>query len=175
MSETEPTVAVFAYGSNLCVPRIAARVERVAAIAVGTVRGYELRFNKKSRDGSAKANAHRTGCVDDRVWGVVYSLSVADKRRLDRFEGLGREYFETEVEIESRDATIIRAWLYRANSERIVTDLSPYDWYHRFCVEGARHHGLPQDYIDALASVRAVADPDVDRHERELSVLNTIR
>ena len=171
MSDAAGAVHVFAYGSNLCLARIAARVERVQVAAVGTIGGYALRFNKKSRDGSAKANAHRSGAVGDVVWGVVYALDAKGKQQLDGFEGLGRDYFESEVEVETSDGNRMQAWLYCANPARIEEGISPYDWYLRFCVEGARQHGLPDEYVDRIASTPSIADPDRERHARETAVL----
>jgi hypothetical protein len=170
MADTDPPIAVFAYGSNLCVERMAARVDKVRTISVGQVRGYVLRFNKKSRDGSAKANAHRTDHERDCVWGAVYALSVDDKRKLDGFEGLGRDYFESEVDVRTIDGRVIRAWLYWANPAYTHEGIAPYAWYKRFCFEGARHHGFPDAYIEAIARVESIADPDSARNDRETEV-----
>ena len=171
MTDVAGTIRVFAYGSNLCVARIAARVASLQVVAVGTIGGYTLRFNKKSRDGSAKANAQYSGAIDDVVWGVVYELDAGGKRQLDRFEGLGRDYFESEVEVETTDGNRVLAWLYCANPEHVEERISPYDWYLRFCLEGARDHGLPDEYVDRMARTPSIADPDRERHARESAVL----
>jgi len=165
-------VRVFAYGSNLCLERIAARIEHVRPIATGTVRGYQLRFNKKSRDGSAKANAHATGVDTDVVWGAVYEMEPADKRRLDVFEGLGTHYFESQVEVATTDGSSLSAWMYHASPAFIDEGIAPYDWYHRFCVEGARYHGFPDDYVARIAASASDPDPDRARYRREVAVLS---
>lgn len=65
---------IFAYGSNM----FSARFRDYGVIPDGQGRaalvcGYDLCFNKKSRDGSGKANVEpRTG---GEVWGVLYSIS----------------------------------------------------------------------------------------------------
>lgn len=47
--------------------------------------GYALRFNKRSKDGSGKANIEpRDGGT---VWGVFYVISAADLTVLDKGEG----------------------------------------------------------------------------------------
>jgi hypothetical protein len=53
---------------------------------VGRLDGYELRFHKRSKDGSAKADAFRTGSCGDVAWGVVYELPVSELRQLDKVE-----------------------------------------------------------------------------------------
>ena len=44
--------------------------------------------------------------------------------------------------------------------------LRPYSWYKRFILEGARAHGLPQDYIASLEVIEAAEDDDRDRDLR---------
>ena len=48
--------------------------------------------------------------------------------------------------------------------------LTPYTWYKRFLVEGAREHSLPEDYIAELDRIDAVADTD-ERRDREKRAL----
>jgi hypothetical protein len=161
---------VFAYGSNLTVARIAERVGSVATVAVGKLERHALRFHKIGRDGSGKADAYATGRAEDAVWGVVYELSTAAKRRLNRFEGLGTEYLEAEVGIATADGEL-RPHVYRAHPLRIDDDLLPFDWYHRLVVQGARAHGLPADYVAAIARLPVRVDPDRTRADRALSLL----
>lgn len=112
-------IHVFAYGSNLCTRRIAARVDDLQLVCVGSIAGYALRFNKRSRDGSAKANAHRTAVIDDVVWGAVYGMDAVNKKRLDSFEGLGQDYFESEVAVQTTAGASIAALFYWANPEHV--------------------------------------------------------
>ena len=161
---------VFAYGSNLSIPRIEARVGAVSPIAVGRLAAHRLRFHKIGRDGSGKADAFATGDGADAVWGVVYELSASAKRRLDRFEGLGAEYLEAEVVVATAQGDIA-CHVYRAHPLRVDDSLLPFDWYHRFVLHGARSHGLPEDYVTALARTPVRVDPDRTRAERALALL----
>lgn len=43
--------------------------------------------------------------------------------------------------------------------------LKPYSWYLRFVVEGAKQHGLPEEYVATLEAVRAIEDPDKERDQ----------
>jgi gamma-glutamylcyclotransferase len=53
-----------------------------------------------------------------------------------------------------------------ANENSIDNTLSPYSWYKRFVVEGARQHNLPADYIARIEAIRAIEDPDARRDTR---------
>jgi gamma-glutamylcyclotransferase len=49
--------------------------------------------------------------------------------------------------------------------------VTPYDWYKALVIAGAREHGLPADYIAALAAAPAKPDPDKIRAARNLAAL----
>ena len=164
-------VAVFSYGSNLCVERIRERVASAEPRHVGYLESHALRFHKRGRDGSAKADAFATGDPADRVWGVIYELSDADKPVLDRYEGLGRGYADREIEIVTVPGPRVAAFMYQAQSEHIDASLLPYTWYRDFVIIGAGQHGLPSGYIDAVRAVDVAEDPDPERHRRETSIV----
>ena len=126
-------IAVFAYGSNLCVERILARVRSTRVLTVARLEGHALRFHKRGRDGSAKADAWSSGDPRDVVWGVVYELATADK-----------------------------------------ATLSPFTWYRDFVLRGALHHRLPAQYLAGIRAVKAIEDPDRERHRRETAVLGAV-
>ena len=48
---------------------------------------------------------------------------------------------------------------------RVRPDLAPYHWYRDYVLFGAREHGLPAPYVDAIARVPSVDDPDPARHD----------
>jgi hypothetical protein len=163
-------VQVFAYGSNLTVARIEARVGPARTVAIGKLAGHALRFHKIGRDGSGKADAYVSGNRDDAVWGAVYELTPSAKRRLDHFEGLGSEYLDAEVAIETASGELA-ARVYRAHPLRVDPALLPFDWYHRLVVHGARAHALPDEYVAALARAPVRVDTDRTRAERALALL----
>ena len=165
------TIPVFCYGSNLSVTRMRARAREARVAGVGRLAGHALRFHKRGRDGSAKADAFRTDAAEDFLWGVVYELADRDKRSLDRAEGLGVHYLEHEVDVEVEAGRLMRAWVYCASPDRIDVSLRPYSWYRHLVLDGARHHRLPAAYLEALGAVETVEDPDPERHARELAVL----
>lgn len=144
----------FAYGSNLSSPRLRARCPSAKPLAVGFVRGRQLRFHKVGRDGTAKADAYWTGCPDDVVWGVIYRCRLDDRAELDRCESLGVGYEESVVEVQVGD-NVWTTFLYQAMAHRIDTSMGPADWYLAHVVAGAKEHGFPEPYrqmIDSAAS-----------------------
>jgi hypothetical protein len=145
-------INVFAYGSNLSRDRIQSRVGAVEVVAIACLRGHGLRFHKRGRDGTGKADAYRTGDQRDRVWGAVYAMSRVAKRELDRIEGVGRGYRTTEIPLVTPEGKPIHAWVYLAEPGWIDASLVAAPWYHDLVVAGAREHGLPADYVAELVA-----------------------
>ncbi len=158
----EPSLLVFAYGSNMCLQRMQSRVPTAMAVTIGYVSHRKLAFRKRSEDGSAKADAVSTPSRNDRVWGVVYRLEKREKPLLDRHEFLGIGYDQDMVEVVHEEGTV-QAWMYVARSTAVDTSLFPYVWYHDLVVYGAFQHGLPKRYVDYLKSFASVVDPDATR------------
>ncbi len=166
-------VRVFAYGSNLCIARLKSRSPSAEVLSPARLHSHRLHFHKRGRDGSGKADAVHTGNHVDTLWGVVYSLEVHDKRRLDEIEGLGTHYLEREVEVLTPAEDLLTAFMYHAHPEMIDASQRPYIWYKRLVVEGGRAHGLPDDYIEHVAGVEHIDDPCSKRAVRESRVLVT--
>lgn len=158
----------FSYGSNLSSARIRSRVPSAEFVAVGTLREHALRFHKAGSDGSGKCDAEFTGNRKDRVMGVVWEIGAADKRVLDRIEGLGAGYREEEVEVVTADGRSLAARMYVATD----TDPSrkPYRWYKAHVLAGARENGLPSEYVAGIEAVEAIEDPDTERSGRESAI-----
>jgi gamma-glutamylcyclotransferase len=162
----------FSYGSNMSTPRLAARAPAARAVGVAKLQMHGLSFRKKGKDGSAKCDAVCTNDRMDVVYGVVFRISAAGKAELDRQEGLKNGYEEKVVRVVTRDGKALQAVTYYAT--RIEPGLKPYEWYKEHVLRGAREHGLPAEYIQAIASVEAVPDPDRRRHARELSIYRPV-
>lgn len=153
----------FAYGSNLHPHRLRERVPSARALAVARLTGYALRFHKRGRDGSGKCNIHHTGRPADRVFGAVYVMAAGERARLDGAEGLGAGYRLAWLDVYADD-TPHTVFSYIAETGHIDDTLSPFDWYHQLVLAGARHHGLPNEYVAAIGAVAAYPDPDAERH-----------
>ena len=140
-----------AYGSNLSLERMRARVPSARVVGPGLLRGARLRLDKRGADGSGKANLATDR--DAWVWGVAYRLAAADFRDLDAVEP-GYRRVTVELEVLGRS---VSAQTYR--SERLTADPVAFEWYKRLIVEGARQHGLPDDYVIRLEALPARPDP----------------
>jgi hypothetical protein len=158
----------FAYGSNMLDARLRERVKSARPVGVGCLSGYQLRFNKRSTDGSSKCNVVATGNPLDEVMGVVFEVEEGEKVVLD---GIEKGYEPTVVPIVLGGGTVV-AFVYVAAPEKCDEALRPYMWYRDYVLSGARLHGLPASYIgSAIESVEAVPDPDANRAARNRHVL----
>lgn len=161
----------FAYGSNMPTGRLRQRCPSAAPLGVAELPGYELRWHKKSRDGSGKCDIVKSNHADARVFGVLCRIASAEKTLLDRAEGLGAGYAEIEVQVRFNGANVT-AKAYQATA----TDpsLKPYSWYKAFVLAGAGEHGLPAEYCAQLAAVEAIDDPDRERHETNMRMIEGV-
>lgn len=159
----------FAYGSNMSLSRLRARVPSAAALGCWALKGHDLRFDKSSHDGSAKCDAYCTSDAGDVVFGVLFKMDPGEKPALDKAEGLGYGYDEKEVTLTAQDGALITATTYFATN--IDVHMKPYSWYLNHVLVGAREALLPADYIELrIASVVAVEDSDRDRDARERAI-----
>ncbi len=157
----------FAYGSNMLTERLRARVSSAQPVGRARLLSHSLHFHKRSeQDGSSKGDAYFTGNEDDVVWGVIFEIADCQKPDLDRCEGLGHGYEEQDVTVIDSDGNPQRAYMYVAAESHIAPALHPYTWYKRLVVDGAREHGLPDDYVAEIEAVNATEDPDRARAAR---------
>ena len=151
----------------MCPARLGARVPTAVFLGVAALRGHSLRWHKVGTDGSGKCDVFRTDRPDDQVLGVLYSLPVAEKRALDRIEGVGHGYVDRPVEVTQLDGRPIIALTYVAMPDSIDRRLLPFDWYREHVVCGARDRALPAAYLDALEAQPCRVDPDSGRASKE--------
>ena len=161
----------FAYGSNMSLPRIRARLSKCELLGVYQLTAHQLKFHKKSHDGSAKCDAFYTGDTADYLFGVLLEIGQQDKQRLDEIEGLGAGYAEKRVELSDDTGRKVKAFLYYAT--HIDPNLSAFDWYHYHVITGAREAHLPANYIASLLQVPQQIDSDRARFAKELSIYQT--
>ena len=138
----------FAYGSNMSTARLRARVSSANPLSTAAFELHQLRFHKRSKDGSGKANALATDRQLDIVEGVLFELTDTDLGRLDQIEGPLYARILRVVRISVGGEA--KAWVYVAKPEAIDSSLKPFDWYLRHILDGAREHRLSPEYIAAL-------------------------
>jgi gamma-glutamylcyclotransferase len=158
----------FAYGSNMSIERITQRIPGIRAVSGATLQGHALRFHKLGRDGSGKCDVVRADSLGAVVHGVLYELAERDLAELDRFEGCGKGYERITVTVEPYTGPASAAQTYIATN--IDPQLVPFCWYREHVLRGAVAAGLPADYIEMLKSIACSADPDRERHDRELAI-----
>ena len=170
------TVHYLAYGSNLHPLRLAARVPSARVVGVVPMPGRKLAFHKRSVDGSGKCLIYATHDPAHVMYGVLYEIRSKEKAGLDALEGAGKGYFEQLVQF-SLNGTAYTPYVYMASATHIDASLSPYHWYKRLVLAGARYHRFPLAYIAILEAVRSIPDPDVTRrreHEQLLVQLGAV-
>lgn len=157
----------FAYGSNMAIERLTARVPSAQLISVAELIGHALKFHKLGdKDGSGKCDAVHSGSDDDRVYGALYSILESDVPALDNIEGPG--YRRKLVTVRSEDIGKVEAQTYLAI--RIDPCLRPLDWYKEHVVRGAKGLGLSASYIEAIEAVACEIDTDASRRAQELAI-----
>ena len=112
----------------------------------GKVENYEILFNKKARGGSATANIHPA--MGKTVYGVLYRISEAGLRSLDRFEGVPQHYRRIEVTVTDGEGNRVPAQAFIAT--KVDKGLRPAPHYIHAILEGAEEHQLPADYVAEL-------------------------
>jgi len=156
----------FAYGSNLLTRRLRdpARAPSAVALGVAWAPGFVMRFHKIGTDGSGKCTLIPTGDDADAVYGVLYEFADSDLAGLDREEGvhLGG-YARHALWLRLANGDTAEAMTYIAGEPYIDPVCLPFDWYRDLVVAGAREHGLPPAYVEALTQTPAVPDPDAAR------------
>lgn len=144
-------VKVFAYGSNMCTQRMRGRISSVEPLGRAKLLTKRLVCNKRSNDGSAKANLEDAA---DTVWGVLYEIDSAELGKLDECEG---GYERECLGVLTDHDSLVRAYVYI--SSKLTSDHRPYDWYKALMIRGALEHELPSFYIELLKQIESKPDP----------------
>ncbi|MBF4475928.1 gamma-glutamylcyclotransferase family protein [Methanobacterium formicicum] len=135
----------FAYGSNMKFERISKRIKDVEYVDIGQLLNYKLFCNKKSKDGTAKANiVYNYG---DLVWGVLYEIDESHYPKLDLIEG-GYERKVFEIQTENGKKILANAYI-----STKFTDAFPSSSYKDLIVQGAIENNFPDEYIEYLVKL----------------------
>jgi sulfite reductase (NADPH) flavoprotein alpha-component len=148
VDERESTVWYLAYGANMSRRVLARRGLAPLSSEPARLDGYRLSFSHPGLLPVEPAFANLEPEAGGTVHGVLHHLSTADMARLDRMEGA--EYLHEEVAVVGAVSGAVRARAYR--NPHPVEGLRPSRRYLRGLVEGAREHGLPEDWVQALAA-----------------------
>ena len=110
--------------------------------------GYRLAFSHEGLIPIEPAFANLEPDPDAVVHGVLHLLGTGQLEHLDRIEGA--EYRHVDVVARGDDAGAVPARTYVDPDP--VQGLRPSRRYLRSCCDGAREHGLPDGWVEELAS-----------------------
>jgi gamma-glutamylcyclotransferase len=159
---------VFAYGSNMCSARVRDYGISPSSGTAALLNDHALLFDKRSMDGSGKANV--VAGLKSQVWGVLYSLSDDDFALLSKGE---KGYIPYRAVVVTSGSCSRQAHVYRADEAYRVSGLRPFHWYKQFIVQGAKEHALPDGYVALLEAAESIPDPDQDRDARKRLLLRS--
>jgi len=157
-----------AYGSNLHSGRLGHRVASAQLLGTAFLPDWSLRFHKRSVDTSGKCSIQHGSSG---VHFAIYEISYADRRVLDRIEGVGSGYDVINLDMPGFG----QCFSYAASETHIDEALDPYNWYQALVLVGARALGFPSDYVEDIATVSARRDPDLARHQEMWDLVNLIQ
>ena len=157
-----------AYGSNLHPVRLADRISSAQLVSAAWLPHWSLYFHKRGKDESGKCNIL---IGDDGVHFAVFEISAEDKLALDKIEGLGKGYCEISLSIPGIGTCVS----YVAEESYIDDFLRPYDWYKELVMAGAKFHGFPDHYLQAIEFVQALRDPDSERRVNQWEMVEMVK
>lgn len=129
----------FAYGSNLCIQQMAQRCPDATDPRPATLADHDWLINER---GVATVEPF----AGSTVHGVLWWLSDRDLATLDSAEGVPSRYRRDQLTVHTADGPAA-AWVY---IDHRTEPGPPRPGYLERIIDGARHHGLPQRWIDFL-------------------------
>lgn len=147
-------ILYFAYGSNLNWPQMKKRCPGAKFVSLAVLPDHRLAFTRWS-------GGYQGGVADvvpepgQQVWGVVYQLTAADLRELDRYEGYhgpkGKNAYLrvwATVWLQGDPGRPETVYIYRAVPQEEF--VPPSRAYLSLIREGAHYWGLPAEYISQV-------------------------
>jgi hypothetical protein len=162
--ETEELTYYLAYGSNMSRGIFEGRrgmrpIEAQSAL----LENYRLCFNLAIGPGE-RGVANVQPQAGARTWGVLYLITVDQSLHLDRTEGVPRgAYRRLPVNATVNSGDRIAAFTYQ--SDKISLGRKPSPRYLGLLIEGATHHGLPDEYLRYLRDFELAIDERVSQVE----------
>lgn len=130
----------FAYGSNMLPECLIERIGKFHTAFKAVFPRHKFIYNKKSIDGTAKANVESDD--DAEVHGVCFEIDESDLAILKKYEG---GYDQRNIEIVTDNGNITQAVTYISTSTD--TSLIASEEYKNIVRKGAEHWGLSKSYM----------------------------
>lgn len=141
-----------AYGSNLSMAQMAHRCPTAIYVGKSVLKDYKLLF-KGSRSGNYLTVEKEKG---SKVPVLVWKITAADEKRLDRYEGYPNFYYKTTMNvplqslIDESDIGEIEALIYIMKEGCKVG--APTIQYYETCAEGYKRFGFDIKILDKAVS-----------------------
>ena len=149
------------------------RCPSAVPIGICKIKKHSLKFHKVShaiskknriRDISGKGDI--VPSETDEVYGVLFSIDKSEKRSLDKAEGYPKYgYDKKTIDVVTIKGEKYKSVMYFAKKSAINPKKKPYHWYKEQVVQGAKEHGLPEDYIKKIKAVESIPDQDREREK----------
>ena len=144
---TTPVLS-FAYGSNMSSAYLRQTCPSASAVGRALLPNVRIAFRRFSTDLGGGISTIQPA-PGERVWGVLYEIAKAEVEALDRLEDVDKGLYLREGHLVLDQAGAWRlAQLYRV--ARPEGPFAPAARYLAWMQEGAREHGLPEDYVREL-------------------------
>ena len=143
----------FAYGSNLSSRYLRDYCPGAQPVMRGLLANFRIEFRRYSTDleGGISTIMEAPG---ELVHGMLFTIPKAEIEALDILENVPEGLYSRDgFMVLAEDGQWQRAELYRV--ARPEGPFAPSARYLDFMLEGAREHGLPDDYVAGLESLRA--------------------
>ncbi len=98
-------VNYFAYGSNMDLLRLRERAIHPRERRGAVLRGYGLRFNKRSAANTGEGKANIVAQTDESVEGILSEVTKEEMGKLDRCEGAPADYLRASVVVKLENGT----------------------------------------------------------------------
>lgn len=142
----------FAYGSNCNLGQMARRCPAAKKVGPVTLDGYRLTFNGK-RSGTGVANVLKNpGSV---VHGLLWEITPACERSLDRYEGFPSFYYKKDLEVETfplegGEPETLTAMVYIMTEGHRLG--APSDYYYKVLEDGYKAFHFPMHILEQALS-----------------------
>jgi cation transport regulator ChaC len=168
-SASTAAIWYFAYGSNLD-PRtfLGRRRMRPVETRVAILADFALVFDLPVGPGE-RGVANLAPSLGGSVCGVAYQISEEQGHHLDRSEGVPNAYQRHGVDLAGGDGMLFRGFTYV--SEHRHPERKPSPRYMGLLLHGARHHGLPAEYIANLRDIELA----IDERSEQLELIPRVR
>ncbi len=144
----------FAYGSNMERVQLKRICPKARFVAAAVLPDHELVFSGTSRMWGGGVADIRDG-PGKKVEGVVWEISEAERKALDEYEGYPELYVTNEVQVRTTSGKLLAAFAYVM--ARPGREMPPSKPYKRLLISGAEEHGLSENYIAFLESIRSAS------------------